>query len=526
MQLKRRTLLSGLAASAAVPFMSAVQAKQADADTKWDKETDVLVIGYGGAGACAAIEAHDNGSKVLIIEKMAQPGGNTAISSGGFMVPQDGPTALKYLTATYDLANSEKDDELLNTFCKEIMGVKDWMTGLKEGTELWVYGHAGFQNLPGWEVIDKYRVRGKKRSGDCLFDLYRYAVEEKRNIPVMLETPAVQLIQKDGQVVGAVASNNGKNINIKVNKAVILTTGGYEFDPESLRTYAQGENYHALGNPGNTGDGLRMAQSMGARLWHMTAYSCPLGTELPGCKAALQVAMMAPSFIWVDKNGKRFADEFSPDGHTRCYVVNRFDPISHSYPSIPCWLIFDDKAFKRGPVVGGSSGYSINREGYKWSRDNSQELANGVITKAESLEELAKKIGVSAENLVAAVQKWNTDIKAGKDTQFNRPIQNPHKKVVQIDQKAGAAVSAPLDETGPYYAIKLYPTLLNTQGGPKKNVNGQVMDVNNNPIPRLYAAGELGSMWGNIYQGACNNAECIVFGRLAGRAAAAEKPWS
>lgn len=58
------------------------------------------------------------------------------------------------------------------------MGVKDWMTSLKEGTELWVYGHAGFQNLPGWEVIDKYRVRGKKRSGDCLFDLYRYA--EKR----------------------------------------------------------------------------------------------------------------------------------------------------------------------------------------------------------------------------------------------------------------------------------------------------------------------------------------------------------
>lgn len=164
---------------------------------KKDKKTDVLVTGLSGEGVLVEIEGHDN----VIIEKMAQPGGNTAISSGGFMVPQDGPTALKYLTATYDLANSEKDDELLNTFCKEIMGVKDWLTGLKEGTELWVYGHAGFQNLPGWEVIDKYRVRGKKRSGDCLFDLYRYAVEEKRNIPVMLETPAVQLIQKDGQVV-------------------------------------------------------------------------------------------------------------------------------------------------------------------------------------------------------------------------------------------------------------------------------------------------------------------------------------
>lgn len=525
MKLGRRSLLTGLAASSVLPFVP-TQAKEFTPDTKWDQETDILIIGYGGAGACAAIEAHDKGSKVLIIEKMKEPGGNTAISSGGFMVPQDAQTALKYLTATYDLANSEKDDELLNTFCKEIMGVKDWMTGLKEGTELWVYGHAGFQNLDGWEVIDKYRVRGKKRSGDCLFDLFRYAVEEKRKIPVMLETPATRLIQKNGEVIGAEALINGKPGNIKANKAVILTTGGYEYDPESLRTYAQGENIHALGNPGNTGDGLRMAQSMGARLWHMTAYSCPLGTELPDCKAAIQVAMMAPSFIWVDKNGKRFADEFSPDGHTRCYVVNRFDPISHSYPAIPCWLIFDDKAFKRGPIVGGSSGYSINREGYKWSRDNSQELANGVITKAETLEELAKKINVSAENLVASVKKWNADMANGKDSDFNRPIQNPHKKVVHIEQKSGAAVSAPLSETGPYYAIKLYPTLLNTQGGPKKNVKGQVMTVENKPVPRLYAAGELGSMWGNIYQGACNNAECIVFGRLAGRAASDEKPWS
>lgn len=73
MQLKRRTLLSGLAASAAVPFMSAAHAKQADADTKWDKETDVLVIGYGGAGACAAIEAHDKGSKVQLSKKWPSP---------------------------------------------------------------------------------------------------------------------------------------------------------------------------------------------------------------------------------------------------------------------------------------------------------------------------------------------------------------------------------------------------------------------------------------------------------------------
>ena len=86
-------------------------------------------------------------------------------------------------------------------------------------------------------------------------------------------------------------------------------------------------------------------------------------------------------------------------------------------------------------------------------------------------------------------------------------------------------VSEPLDENGPFYATALYPTMLNTQGGPKKNVRGQVMDPTDRPIPRLYAAGELGSMWGSIYRDATNNAECIVFGRIAGREAAKEKPW-
>lgn len=526
MDIKRRTLLkSGLATAAAMPFLG-VQAKEATKDIRWDKEADVVIVGYGGAGACAAIEAHDAGAKVLILEKMKEGGGNTAVSSGGFMVPKDEQDALIYLNATYTLANSEKDPELVKTFCKEVMTVKDFMTKLRPDTKLWVYGHAGFQNLKGWETIDKWRVKGKKHAGDCLFDLYRYAVETARKIPVMLNTRVIQLIRKDGVVVGVVAQSGGKEINVKAKRAVILTTGGYEYDEESLRTFAQGQKIHALGNPGNTGDGLRMAESVGARFWHMTAYSCPLGVELPGCKGCQQIAMMAPSFIWVDQDGKRFADEYSPDGHTRLYVVNKFDPITHRYPEIPCYLIFDDAAFKRGPIGSGSSGYAVNREGYKWSRDNSQELKNGIIKKAATLKELAKIIGVPAENLEATVSKWNADMKAGKDTLFNRPIHNPHKKVVHIEQKAGGIVSAPLAEQGPYYAMTLYPTLLNTQGGPKKDVNGHVMTPDNKPVPRLYAAGELGSLWGNIYQGATNNAECIVFGRLAGRAAASEKPWA
>lgn len=147
-----------------------------------------------------------------------------------------------------------------------------------------------------------------------------------------------------------------------------------------------------------------------------------------------------------------------------------------------------------------------------------------MIIKADSIAELAEKIKVPADALTATVEHWNKDITAGKDTEFGRILKRDLKGKTAFAGREAPIVSEPLGE-GPYYAVALYPTMLNTQGGPKKNVSGQVMDTLDRPVPRLYAAGELGSMWGSIYQGACNNAECIVFGRIAGRNAAAEADW-
>lgn len=527
MNVQRRNILRGsLAAALALP-MAGVKAVELTKDIKWDKEADVVVVGFGGAGACAAIEAHDAGAKVLIIEKLAEGGGNTAVSSGGFMVPKDKNEAYKYLNATYAFADSEKDEALLQKFCDDIMGVKDFITGLKPETKLMIYGHAGFKTLPGSDTIDKYRVRGKKRGGDCLFDTYKYAIEDARKIEVMYETPALEIIRRGEEAVGVVANAKGKKINIKANRAVILTTGGYEYDPQSLRTFALGRSILGLGNPGNTGDGLRMAQSMGARLWHMTAYSCPVGMKVPGLKAAIQLNILAPSHIWVDQDGKRFVNEKGLDNHTCLYAVNQMDPIKHRYPRIPCFLIMDEKARKTGPISGGAtSGYALNREGYKWSSDNSVEIEKGIIIKAQTIRELAEKIKVPADALEATVKRWNTDIKNGKDTEFGRILKRDPKGKSTFAGREAPIVSEPLSEEGPFYAVPLYPTMLNTQGGPKKNIKGQVMDPLDRPIPRLYAAGELGSMWGSIYQGATNNAECIVFGRIAGREAAKEKPWA
>ena len=127
--------------------------------------------------------------------------------------------------------------------------------------------------------------------------------------------------------------------------------------------------------------------------------------------------------------------------------------------------------------------------------------------------------------LEETVGRWNVDVKEGRDSQFNRPIRSAPEERPAYKDFVSSVLSAPID-TPPYYGLELYPCLLNTQGGPRRNARAQVLDPYDQPIPRLYSAGELGSMWGMIYQGAGNIAECMVFGRIAGMNAANETPWA
>ena len=527
MLLSKRCFLKGAALAAAAAAVPAAQAKPADLPRKWDRETDVVIIGYGGAGASAAITAHDAGAKVMIFEKLPEGGGNTAVSSGGMMIPNNEERAYAYLAKTYTFANSEMDEVQLRTFVKEAMKSKDFLLSLAPDQKVYIYGHAGFQGIPESDAIDKWRFRAPKgsklRGGDVLFNNYRYAVETVRKVPVVYNARALELIRENDEVLGVWIEIDGKKQAVKARRGVVLATGGYEWDDTMLSNHTMGKEFKRLGAPGNTGDGVRMAVAAGADLWHMNALSCPLGMVVPGLKTALQINMLSASYFYVDQDGKRFVNE-KMDNHTCIYGVNVLDPIKHRYPRIPCFVVFDEKARLRGPIVGGAtSGYAINRENYKWSRDNGAEIEKGVIVKAETLEDLAKKIEVPVENLRATFNTWNANIKAGADKEFGRPIEKKGK--VAFEGREAPLISAPLDEKGPYYAAKLYPTILNTQGGPRRNEKGQVLNPFRKPIPRLYSAGELGSMWGHIYQGATNNSEACVFGRIAGRTVAAEKPW-
>jgi succinate dehydrogenase/fumarate reductase flavoprotein subunit len=177
-------------------------------------------------------------------------------------------------------------------------------------------------------------------------------------------------------------------------------------------------------------------------------------------------------------------------------------------------MIMDETQIKRGPlspynqtITGPAvTTYASVHNLYEWSSDNSAEVEKGWVVKADTIEELASKIGVDPAGLSQTISNYNGYCAAKQDTEFGR----------------SASVLLPV-QTPPYYASELCMTLVNTQGGPKHNKNTQVLDTNDRPIPRLYAAGELGSIFGHLYTGGQNFPEALGFGRVAGGNAATEE---
>jgi succinate dehydrogenase/fumarate reductase flavoprotein subunit len=529
----RRGFIQGAASTAAVGIMTwglagcqqasgAPGTGVANEPETWDREVDVVVIGYGGAGAAAAITAHDEGAEVLILEKMPEGGGNTCIGGGGFLCPTDANKSNTYIKALFDYSLSNMDEECVRVFSDEAMKNADWLKSLMPGVEVRVYGGAGFPQVEGADSQDKYQVIASDGTSGAaaLFSIYAYATEEDRGIEVLLETPAKELIQNAAnEVIGVLATSAGKDIRIKAKRGVVLATGGYENDPTILNDHVKGAPIYSLAWSGNTGDGVRMAQKAGAALWHMNATSCPLGFKAPEYATAFMWSVPGPSFIWVDRNAERFIDENEVETHAGLLAVDFYSSKELRYPRIPCYAIFDEsaRANKRAMNTMGMTGRS-----YQWSADNLAEIDKGWIKKADTIEALATQIGLDPAALVKTVAKWNEDINEGHDTLFERHLESA-PSTAYLDQSA-TIKSAPL-VAPPFYAIELHPTLTHTLGGPRRNAKAQILDALGTPIPRLYSSGELGCMWGIIYQGAGNNAESMTSGRTAGRNVVAETPW-
>ncbi|HEU0156270.1 MAG TPA: FAD-binding protein [Stellaceae bacterium] len=482
----------------------------------WDVEADVVVVGFGAAGVAAAVTAHDLGAEVVILEKApeGEHGGNTRVAGQGYLNTSSPDEAAAYLTAL--CGPFAVPEPMVQAWAEEMCRNNDWLERLGGDPQEHQHPPVGieFPDLPGSGSVHKFHD-GPTYGYSYTWKRFESLVRA-RPIRVLYEAPARQLIQHDGtrEILGVRAQRRDEAIRVKARRAVVLTCGGFENNQEMIRNYLPGIPYcYTSGSPWNEGDGIRMAMAVGADLWHMNNYAGPsMALKVPEVRTtfsmqALHFSKTVPGgMIVVGPDARRFCDEKYKTRHGKVRVNGSWLPLA---TPCPMFMVFDHTMFRAGPLYDKrpSHGWTQIVERYEWSEDNRAELDKGWIKTADTLPALAALLGLDPAALTDSVGRWNRGCAAGRDPDFGRSL-----------------MLAPI-AAGPFYAVELSPSMLNTQGGPRRNEKGQILRPDGTPIPRLYSAGELGSIYSYLYQGTGNIGECLAFGRISGRNAASERPW-
>ena len=320
--------------------------------TGWTEEADVVVVGFGGAGAVTAITAHDAGAKVIILEKQKSDTPtrinhtpSTRLSGGGWFWPEGVDTVIKYMEGLTVAGNETLDAERkaqIAAFAQSLVDNIHWVKqlgipvtgevegapGLRQHTRTKVQGmvfRSEFPEIPGSECCSNILVEpsGRYTNGAAFFKYLADAVH-KRNIPVLWETPASHLVIDNGEVRGVTATRNGKEIRIRANRGVVLTCGGFEYNEWMKENYLKVNPAHFTGNPASTGDGINMALEAGAALWHMNKASWRVILWFPDHPVAFSTQFHESSSIFVDKRGRRFTTE-RYKGHSFGYELTNYD---------------------------------------------------------------------------------------------------------------------------------------------------------------------------------------------------------
>ena len=258
----------------------------------WDVEADVVVVGFGAAGVAAAVTAHELGAEVVILEKApeGEEGGNTRVAGQGYLNTSSAEAAAAYLTA---LCGPYTVPEAMVKVWAEEMGRNNaWLESLGGDPQEHQHPPVGieFPDLPGAQCVHKFHD-GPTYGYSYTWKRFESLVKE-RPISILYEAPGRELIQHDltKEILGVRARRGDKSIKVKARRGVVLTCGGFENNQEMIRNYLPGVPYcYTSGSPYNEGDGITMAQSVGADLWHMNNYAGP--------SMALKVPEFRTSFL-------------------------------------------------------------------------------------------------------------------------------------------------------------------------------------------------------------------------------------
>ncbi|MFW2367139.1 MAG: FAD-binding protein [Desulforhopalus sp.] len=480
------------------------------------------MIGCGYSGAVSALEAAGRGASVCILEKAPHPGGISICSAGGLRITTNEDAALQYLEATNKgttpspvLAALAKGMARLPEYVRQLAKINNAQVSVRPWNANYPFpgydsfGFVYIDNIPDVDIAQQYpHVKGNP-AGALLFNVLEANLKQKE-IPVYLSTPVVSLCSKEGRVTGVELANGEK---LEASRGVILACGGFEADHEMQRQFWPGGPCDSAAYKYNTGDGIRMAQAMGADLWHMWHYHACYGFSPPSAQYPFGIRIKRlpdwvpdkktndlPPMTWVllDQKGKRFMNEYEPYVHdTGARPMSVYDPIARKYPRNPAFLITDEPGRLSYPL--GKPLYNDPKAKMDWSPDNSKEIENGTIVKAKTIRGLAEKLGLPAEATFKSIEKWNNLCRDKLDPTFSRPPASMH------------SISTP-----PFYGAPMVPVISNTQGGPRHDERQRVLNPYGEPIPGLYAVGECGSCFGFLYMSGGNLAECFVGGQIAG----------
>lgn len=457
-----------------------------------EQESDVLVTGSGVAGLCAAISAAEAGAKVLVLEKAPYElrGGNGRFTGGGFRRVGTGYSELDFFDDLMEMSKGRTDPELAEIMVKNSADTVAWLTGL--GVK--------------WEEIDYHydtRFKGTNRvaivssdgGGEGLIDTL-IAAAEKLGAKILYETRAIRLLlDEKARVRGIMAKGPDGFLEFKC-KAVVLASGGFEANTEMRVRYIRpdGDELKVRGTRHNTGQGLLMALEIGAQPYGQYAGydSTIMDARTPRVEGGVTNIYHSALTVIVNRRGKRFIDE-GAEFHEKMHSFGRF---MFNQEEHVAFCVFDSKL----------------RDLIKPVKNDKHRFPP---IEAATLEELANKCGIDQEGLGRTIQGFNAAVQPGE---FNPDIKDGKCTKGIEPPKSNWALK--VDEP-PYYAYPVTGGITMTFGGLKVNRDAQVIDVEDKPIPGLYATGEiLGGFYYDYYLGGSGLTRGAVYGRIAGSNAA------
>ncbi len=468
---------------------------------------DVVVVGAGIAGLTAALSAAGAGAKTILLEKGPNYNvrglHNAAIASrlqkkAGIKIDRE-----QLISTIMEWGAYRSDQKLVKLWADNCDKVMDWLLDMAEAANVQVILDPTTKPwyFPNYPTIHVFPPKLQETLADMLLSNGRALGVEYR-----FESPAIRLVRKGkGRVTGVIARDaQGNYIRFNAGKGVVLCTGDYGNDRQMVREYCWpivASLKCAYTTDLNTGDGHKMGLWVGAAM-----------DEPPHCPMLFDWAVWSQSglfnlarqpWLYVNTNGERFMNEDLPWGYECTQIMRQ--------PGKVAWSVWDAKYGQEIPRMGSQCCKNMGPPTFLWNPKQLDEaLENGNVLVAQTIDELAQKMGVPLETYQATVARYNNLARNGQDSDFGK-----HPDRLTTIEKP------------PFYACQMEARYMVILSGLKINTKLQVIDTERNAIPGLYAAGNVsGSFFGNQYPTTIpglTHSRAWTFGRLAGLNAAAEK---